>query len=434
MGMSEKKEKIEKETQDTFWYPPLEATLYHADVWQKREIGFYIHIPFCKTVCKYCPFNKYAWKPSKIEGYLQALFNEMELLAAQPYIKDSTFVAGYLGGGTPTALSTAQLREILARCRLCFDMAPDAEISVEANPETVDEEKLTALLEMGVNRLSLGAQTFDDRFLKLIGRFHRRDQAVAALDLARRVGHQNINIDLLYYLPGQTLDEAAQDLQTVIDLRPQHVTAYPLIVSEGTRLLQESRAGKVPPQGEPEIEDEMSRLVGRRLRESGYNQYLVWDFALPGGECLHHRLCLEPPHREYIGLGAGAYSHIRGCTYLNLHRLEAYEAVLDSDRLPISYGKRLTVEDEMHRYLVLGIYFVTVSKGKFKERFGVELDAVFGRTIERLVKLGWLTNEAEAIRLTEEGKIYISNVSNAFYAGRDRDKAPPIPVVLQQQK
>ncbi len=428
------REKIEKETQDTFWYPPLTEYLQAHEMWQKREIGFYLHIPFCKSICKYCPFNKYAWKPSKIAGYLEALFKEVEMVAAQPYIKDATFIAGYLGGGTPTALSTAQMKDIMDRCRHHYDIDPAAEISVEANPETVDEEKLETLLELGVNRISFGVQTFDDRLLRVIGRFHRTDQALAAMELARRVGHENINIDLLYYLPGQTLDDVDRDLRTVIDLRPEHITAYPLILSEGTRLLQESLAGRVPPRADQETEDEMSRLVGRMLREAGYNQYLVWDFALPGKECLHHSLCLSPPHREYVGLGAGAYSHIRGCTYLNLHRLDEYVETLNSGRLPVSLGKRLTAEDEMHRYMVLGIYFVTVSKEKFKERFGVDLDTVFGDTIARLEAAGWITNDAESIRLTEEGKIYIANVSNAFYSPRDRSKPPAIPVMLQKEK
>jgi oxygen-independent coproporphyrinogen-3 oxidase len=425
---------VKKETQDTFWYPPLEEPLAPETVWRKRELGFYVHIPFCKTVCKYCPFNKYPWIQRNIDGYLESLKREILMISRQPYIRESTFVAGYFGGGTPTALDTEQIQELMDWCHRFLDISPEAEISIEANPETVDREKLEAMLDMGINRVSLGIQTFDPGLLKMIGRYHTVDQGLAAVDLARSAGHHNLNIDLLYYLPGQGLEEALADLEAALRLKPEHITAYPLILSEGTPLQRERGRGKIPPQGDRHMEDQMARLVQERLTGAGYGQYLVWDFALPGSDCLHHRWCLEPPHREYIGLGAGAYSHIRGCTYLNLHGLNDYCEAVVKGRFPVSFGKKLTIEDEMHRYMVLGIYFVSLKKSLFQRRFGVPVEVVFGETIQRMQRAGWLRDQGDEIRLTEEGKIYVSNVSNAFYAAGDRGKPHAIPVVLQKEK
>ncbi len=424
---------VEKETQDTFWYPPLQEKLPPEAVWGKRELGFYIHIPFCKTVCKYCPFNKYPWVQRNIDGYLEALKGEIRLAARQPSIQDAVFMAGYLGGGTPTALETSQIKDVMDWCRDWLNISPKAEISIEANPETVDVEKLAAVLEMGINRLSLGIQTFNPGFLRTIGRRHREDQALAAVDMARAAGHRNVNIDLLYYLPGQRPEEAMQDLEAALRLRPEHITAYPLILSEGTRLLEERRAGKIPPQGDRRCEDAMFRSLEERLKTAGYNQYLVWDFALPGNECLHHRWCLEPPHREYIGFGAGAYSHFRGFSYLNIHDLEDYRQALLGGCFPVSIGKRLTVEEEMRRYMVLGVYFVRLNKNVFEERFGVGMEAVFAGTLERLEAAGWIVDDGDWIRLTAEGRLYVANVSNSFYSAGDRGKPHSIPAVLQKE-
>ena len=250
--MSEKNGHPPKETQDTLWYPPLNQAVDPAAIWHReetaiKEIGVYIHIPFCLSVCKYCPFNKYPWQAAYEEQYLNALKQEMRMTAEMPHVRNAAVIAVYFGGGTPTILKTAQLLELLELCEREFNLSPRAEVCVEANPETVNKEKLKALLDQGVNRISFGVQSFQDNFLKAIGRSHKAHHSVTAIETARRLGLENIGIDLLYRIPGQTAADWEKELRQALALGVHHISTLSLHICPGTALFEEQAAMKNRP-------------------------------------------------------------------------------------------------------------------------------------------------------------------------------------------
>ena len=422
----------ERDTEYVRYYPPTVGPIDAAGIWQKREMGVYVQIPFCKSICKYCPFNKYAWQAEKVQHYLTALKKEIALVGGQPYMQAGRVTALNFGGGTPTSLSTGQLIDLLNCCRDHFDLDPAAEISVEANPETVDEPKLEALLKWGVNRISFGVQSFDDRFLAVIGRAHRAEQSAAAIQLARSLGLENIGIDLLYRIPGQSMEDWQRELDRAMALAIDHISIFSLLLNPGTPLFKERQSAKIAPQPGEEVEIAMYERAVQKLSAGGYGHYIVYDFARPGKECEYHRICWQVPQREYPGLGAGANSYLNGYLYTNLNGLDDYIRAVEAGNLPTAFGRKLTKADEISRALVLGIKFLEVEKRAFERQFGISLDDYFGAALHKLQEWGLVSNEPEVLRVTARGKVYMSNVSKAFYAPEHVGKPQPIAVELQK--
>jgi oxygen-independent coproporphyrinogen-3 oxidase len=426
------KEYPERDIEYVRYYPPTVGPLDGGRVWEKKEMGLYLQIPFCKSICKYCPFNKYPWKEDHVRRYLNALKKEIKMIGDKPTMKEGTVSALNFGGGTPTSLTTDQFIGLLDHCKQHFDIAPSAEISIEANPETADENKLKALLDWGVNRISFGVQSFNDCFLKMVGRAHKAEQSAAAIKTARRLGLENIGIDLLYRIPGQTVTDWENELDRAVELEIDHISIFSLLLNPGTQLFKERLSAKVPPQPGEETEIAMYERAMEKLSQAGYRHYIVYDFALPGKECEYHSICWQVPQREYPGLGAGANSYLQGYLYTNINPLDQYIRALENDHLPVSFGRKLTREDEISRALVLGTKFLHVGKKEFKEQFGVEMDDVFGDIILRLENWGLITNNQDAIDITPKGMIYMSNVNKAFYGAEHKGKPQPIAVKLQQ--
>ncbi len=422
----------ERDTEYVRYYPPLVELMGQEQVWRKKELGLYVQIPFCRSICKYCPFNKYLWQPELVSRYLAALKKEMAMVGSQPYVRDRRVTVVNFGGGTPSALDSEDLLQLLNTCREYFDIAPNAEISVEANPETIDEPKLKALLKWGVNRVSFGVQSFDDHFLRIIGRKHGAEESVSAIRMARDLGLENIGIDLLYRIPGQTASHWQRELERAVELGIHHISIFSLLLNPGTRLFQERKMGMIPSQPPEELEIGMYGQAIQILKTCGYSHYIVYDFALPGKQCDYHKLCWQFPQREYPGLGAGANSFINGYLYTNASILEDYIGAVESGRLPIAFGRRLTRVDEMSRALVLGTKFFEVDKALFAQRFGVTLDDWFAPVLRQLSQWGLVENGSDAVRVTEKGKIFMSNVNKAFYAAEHRGVPQPIGVELQK--
>lgn len=410
------KEYPERDHEYVRYYPPTIGPLEPGDVWQKKTMGLYLHIPFCKSLCKYCPFNKYPRAPGLIENYLRALRKEIKMTGSQPYMRDGTIVAVNFGGGTPTALSTEQLIDLLNCCQDNFDIRPGAEVTIEANPNSVDESKLKSLLNGGVNRVNFGIQSFNDYYLELMGRGHRSRQSIASLKLARQSGIENLGIDLLYRIPGQTLPDWETEMDMSIALGIDHISIAPLLLNPGTPLFKEQMAGRIPPQPDEVLETELYERARQKLTAAGYRHYIISDFVLPGKECAYHSISWQVPQREYLGLGAGANSYVHGSIYTNMNSLEEYIQAIEQGRLPIFFGRRLTKEDEISRAMVLGIKFLKIDKKEFKKQFGLEMESLYRDTIRRLEGWGLITDTPGDIHLTPKGMSYISNVNKAFYA------------------
>jgi putative oxygen-independent coproporphyrinogen III oxidase len=291
----------------------------------ERPGGIYVHIPFCLTRCGYCDFNAYAGLDDLKPRYLGALLSEASLTA--PGWEGAPFASVFLGGGTPTTMAAADLHTLLEHLRVRFELAADAEITTEANPDTVDEASLGALLSAGYTRLSVGAQSFDQRVLAALERVHGPDAVRAAVTAARRAGYENLSLDLIYGAEGETLGSWERTLRETIDLGPEHVSAYALTIEPATPLGRKVASGSAP-EPDPDLQADMFGLACELLRDAGYRHYEVSNWARPGFECRHNLGYWE--RRPYVGLGAGAHT---------------YKRMVEAGELPIAGSESLDPED-----------------------------------------------------------------------------------------
>jgi oxygen-independent coproporphyrinogen-3 oxidase len=302
--------------------------------------GVYVHVPFCLTRCGYCDFNAYAGLDHLASRYVSALLAETELVASA--WTDEEVVSVFLGGGTPTTLEVADLKALLAQLRERFAVAPGAEVTIEANPDTVDAAKLSLLLEAGFGRLSMGAQSFDRAVLASLERIHDPDSVRRAIRDARVAGYANVSLDLIYGADRESLESWERSLREAIDLGPEHVSAYALTIEPSTPLGRKVERGIVPGP-DPDVQADMFELACVLLAGAGYHHYEVSNWAKPGFECVHNLGYWE--RRPYVGLGAGAHSYRDERRWWNVRPPEEYLALVEDGRLPVGGEERLDPSD-----------------------------------------------------------------------------------------
>ncbi len=366
----------------------------------------YIHIPFCVQKCRYCDFLSGPSDEAARQRYLDALDREIAR-AGEHYgsgAADSAYIDSiFIGGGTPSVLSVRQMDHLLFMLAKHFRIASDAEITMECNPGTVDAEKLRAMREMGINRLSLGVQSFDDEELRMLGRIHTAKQAVETFEAARQNGFTNINLDLMSALPGQTMEHWMHNLETAVKLNPEHISAYSLILEEGTPLYEMAQAGKLPEVPDDETDRAMYHETASFLEKYGYHRYEISNYAKHGFESQHNTgyWVLD----DYLGLGLGAASKIGNRRFSVTRDMKTY---LDSNALYVD-EEILSIEDQMAEFMFLGLRLTRgVSKKDFAARFGKPLTEVYGDVIATHEKNGLLQQDGDRIYLTERG-LDISN-------------------------
>ena len=369
------------------------------------ELGLYLHFPYCISKCPYCDFNSYQLEEAnQIYSYISALYRE--ITAYSQKLKTGNIKTVYLGGGTPTILSGTQIFNILKFCEDKFTIDKNAEITIEANPGTLDGEKLKLLIESRINRLSLGAQSFNDVFLKKLGRIHNAQDIINSYFLAREIGFDNINIDIMFALPDQTTKDLQDTLKKAVSLKPDHLSLYNLTIKSGTEYYREYKKGKLNLPTEDE-EYDMYNWVIDFLEENGFEHYEIANFARPHRRSMHNLIYWQ--NKPYLGIGAGAYSYIRGYRYMNYENPEKYIKEIMSDKLPIDNGERLSLRKKMIETIILGLRTKDgVGYKKFKKRFGVSLNDIFCKQINKLVNLGLLEKNYVKIKLTRDG-IFLAN-------------------------
>jgi oxygen-independent coproporphyrinogen-3 oxidase len=302
--------------------------------------GIYVHVPFCLTRCGYCDFNAYAGLDHLASRYVSALLREAGLTA--PAWAGEEVVSVFLGGGTPTTLEVTDLRRLLVRLRDRFAVAATAEVTIEANPDTVDRTKLSGLLDAGYARLSMGAQSFDRAVLAALERVHDPASVRRAVADARAAGYANVNLDLIYGADEETLESWERSLREAIDLEPEHVSAYALTIEPSTPLGRKVERGIVPaPDGD--LQADMFELACVLLADAGYHHYEVSNWAKPGFACVHNLGYWE--RRPYVGLGAGAHSYRDERRWWNVRPPEEYLALVEAGRLPVGGEERLQPSD-----------------------------------------------------------------------------------------
>lgn len=363
--------------------------------------GLYLHVPFCLAKCAYCDFVSYPYNPETAALYQTALRREIALRGGEPPAGAAGPQSVFIGGGTPTVLPTGVLCGIIDELSARFPWAKGTEVTVEANPGTVDREKLTALAAAGVNRLSIGMQAAQDRLLSFLGRLHRGGEVTRAVRNAREAGLENLNLDLIFGIPGQTLEDWLFTLETAITLEPTHIAAYSLEIPRGTRLsaLLEQGLIRVCPE---ETELEMYRLARSILAAHGYRQYEISNFARPGFECRHNLLYWY--NGDYLGLGPAAHSHFRGRRRANERSVSRYAERLAAGELPLEEEELLDKRTQMAETMFMGLRLLRgINLEAFRERFGIGADEVYAKEIAHLTADGLIERAGKYLRLTEKG-------------------------------
>lgn len=369
----------------------------------RSHFGLYVHIPFCSIKCFYCDFAAFAGQLSTVERYLRALESEARLF---PPIIPTTL---YIGGGTPSELSAPQIEKLFALIRRVYPKAVFEEITFEANPESLDAEKLRVLKDAGVTRLSLGLQTLDSGLLKAIGRKHSPQDFLKVYALARQTDVFALSVDLMYGLPGQTLDNAVESLAAVLELKPEHLSLYGLQVEDRTLF------GKKDIEVDEDLSREMFEASLEMVARAGYRHYEISNFARPGCESIHNRIYWN--NGEYIGLGCGAASYLSGERSSNMDRLISYCETVERGRRPIASAERLAGKEKLGEAAFLGLRLV---QGFFP---GHELEAQFARQWSSLARRGFISREGDRVRLTREG-LFLANQALAEFVPPFLEAAP----------
>jgi oxygen-independent coproporphyrinogen-3 oxidase len=385
------------------------------------SLALYVHIPFCQAKCPYCDFNSYAGLEGLMAPYVDALIAEMALWREATH--DARVATVFFGGGTPSVLPLADTERIFAALHRSFSAGggPDAEITVEANPGSADSARLAGLRRLGFNRLSLGVQSFQDDELSAsggLGRIHSAAEARQAYHAARRAGFENVNLDLIYGLPGQALAAWQRTLAEAIALRPEHLSLYALTLEEGTPLAADVAHGRQPAP-DPDLAADMYLWASEALAAAGYQHYEISNWALPGYRCRHNLIYWH--NQPYLGLGAGAHSCLGGFRFAAVRDPRAYiREVMATGAIPFDDGLaacltglrhlesvvQVTDARAMAETAILGLRLVEgLSLAAFRRRFGVGLSSVYGPAVAELTALGLLERSSGRLRLTSKGRL-----------------------------
>ncbi len=363
------------------------------------SMEIYIHIPFCVKKCDYCDFLSGPSGPKEQAEYVQALLAEIDTVKEG---KGRSVSSIFIGGGTPSVLDERFIGESLNKIRKNFLVEDDAEITIEVNPGTADQKKLQAYRTFGINRLSIGLQSPDDRELKILGRIHNYEQFLETYKGARTAGFDNINIDLMSAIPDQTYEKWCNNLRTVAELKPEHISAYSLIIEEGTPFA--SRQLNLP---DEDTEYNMYEATSRILKEYGYEQYEISNYAKEGRDCRHNVGYWI--RRDYLGFGLGASSLYGKDRFANTIDMEKYLENSFSPELIREREPVLTGEDEMAEFMFLGLRMTKgIAKADFEQKFGCAIENVYEDVLKKYEAMGLLLEKDGRIFLSREG-IHVSN-------------------------
>ena len=370
----------------------------------KTATSIYVHIPFCATKCYYCAFNTYTFHKEQAKAYLQALRTEIALYASETAPLQTIFI----GGGTPSILSADALTQLFTDIHQHLQITSDAEITVECNPGTVDTEKLRVMKDNGVNRLSFGLQAMQDETLKQLGRIHTVAEFLQNYHLARENGFENINIDLIFALPEQTMEAWQHTLNEVISLDPDHISTYNLVMEEATPFYEWWQAGDLHLPSE-DTEADMFQYTIETLTTHGYTHYEICNFARPDHYARHNLVYWN--NQSCIGLGAGACGYVNGVRYSNIRGIAPYINKLSKRNKPIADTERLTGNAEKAETLMLALRKREgISLENYKNRFGEDIEVAFGDTVKKWIELQLLECTATHLRLTHRGLLLANEV------------------------
>lgn len=373
-----------------------------------RKMELYIHIPFCVKKCNYCDFCSFPASAEQKEAYMRQLEAEIKAWGAERNHQEISTV--FIGGGTPSSLETEQIRRLMETVKSAFSVLPEAEITMEANPGTVDPDKLKGCLEAGISRISFGLQSMQEEELKDLGRIHSREDFLAGFETAREAGFENISVDLMSGIPKQTLSSYEDTLRKTAELEPEHISAYSLIIEEGTPFARDKELIQRLPSEDEDVR--MYEMTEEILEEYGYHKYEISNYSTPGYECRHNLGYWS--QIPYLGVGLNASSYLDGKRFQQTASMKEYMALKD---YILSYRETrpLSQEEKMEEFMFLGLRKTAGVKGEdFVRQFGRTMDSVYGEVIDTSVKGGWIERDRDSIALTKKGILFSNHVLSEF--------------------
>ena len=372
---------------------------------QTKPTSAYVHIPFCTQICYYCDFSKVFIKNQPVDSYLEHLIEEYNSYDIK---KLRTL---YIGGGTPTALSASQLAFLLEKLTDKLDLSYLEELTIEANPGDLDQEKIAVLKDSPVNRVSLGVQTFNDRMLKQIGRSHLEKDIYENIANLKKAGFDNISIDLIYALPKQTMEDVKTNVAKAIALDIPHMSLYSLILENHTVFMNRMRRGKLPLPKE-DLEAEMFDYIIAELEKAGFDHYEISNFSKPGFESRHNLMYWD--NAEYYGIGAGASGYVDGVRYKNHGPIRHYLQAVEAGNARVQ-EEILTLKEKMEEEMFLGLRKKSgVSKKRFEGKFGISFEDQYGAVVSELTEQGLLVPDRDIVRMTKQGLFLGDTVAEKF--------------------
>lgn len=384
------------------------------------EISLYVHIPFCPQICPFCKFNVMLYSHSLYKEYIKALKKEISFYRGHPDVQNRKVTVIFFGGGTASMLIPEDVAKLLNLIRDIFHTSKDTEITIECHPNTISKEKLQCYKDMGVNRITIGVQSFQDENLKAIGRNHTAKHNEEILHKAIDMDFDKVSIDLMYRLPHQSFENLKYDLEKVKEFLPDSISAYSL--EPEARPLEE----KLSEMPGGKMDQKMFYYIGDFLKELGYHRFTQPDFSKPNKECKYVLNAWEAPQQLLLGFGAGAHTHyFGGYVWANIYPVKKYIELIDKGYFPGIMGSLVSKEELMAKYLVLGVRHLNVNKMKFKDMFGVGIEDQFSKPIEELLNYRWIENDGEKYIITRRGLWYIDNVSKKFYSKANIGKKQP---------
>ncbi|RKD34749.1 radical SAM family heme chaperone HemW [Thermohalobacter berrensis] len=364
-----------------------------------KEIGVYIHIPFCKSKCYYCDFNSFPEKFNLVEKYVYYIKKEIDIYAKE--YPNCIIKTVFIGGGTPSAIEARYIEEIINYLFKKFKTEEKIEISIECNPKTLTREKLRTYRNIGINRISIGLQSLNDNLLRKIGRIHTSGDFFNSLKLIKEEGFENINVDIMFNLPSQTLEDVINTLKRVITLDIKHISFYSLKIEKGTpfyKLYNQSKL-KLPSE---DLERRMYYKGKEILEKNGFKHYEISNFAKEDFKCRHNIIYWKV--KPYLGIGLSAHSNLSKKRWRNVASFESYFKYLEKDKKPIIELEKIDSQTEISEFMILGLRLVDgINKAEFRERFKIDIHNIYNKQLIKLKDLGLIREDKENIKLTKKG-------------------------------
>jgi len=409
------------------WYPTEFNDTDCKSMWEKKGMNLYVHIPFCRGKCGFCPFNSQPITNKNLDQYFTMLKKEIELYAKEAYFEDRYIRSLWIGGGTPSAVPFERIQEVLNLLVDKFNFREDTEITLETNLFDLNEDYIKTVAKSQVTRLSIGVQSFNDKYLKMMGRTYRRQWIDEFFKFIKSY-NLDISIDVMYRYPGQTVEEVREDMRSIVSMSDSidHITLYSLILFPRLSIYKQVKSGKLPKQPNLKTYYEMNKALTEELQENGpYKEYTTNHFSKPGKENIYNLDRWGFPQKECLSFGPGAFSQVKDYVYCNEHKLEDYYNKINNDIKPVQTGKKINLLEQISRYLVLGVKNLEIDLDEFNYLVGSDVQGLYPKQIKKLEKDGLIKIEDNKLKVTPEGKAWIIDINRAFFTENNINFSQP---------